>query len=152
MEIKPKLQKNYPYKLIKDMTFEPIEKITIKSSKDAADYARNFYSDDIAIYESVFIILLNRANATTGWAKISQGGITGTVMDVQIICKYAVQSLAKAVVICHNHPSGSLKPSTQDIKATENVKNALKLFEIPLLDHIILTEGSYASFQDEGLL
>ena len=126
--------------------------IKIKGSKDCEVQIRKFYYDDIGIYESFFILLLNRANNTIGHAKISQGGIVGTVVDVRIIAKYCVESLCSSVVLSHNHPSGNLKPSEADIRITKQVKDALKLFDVVVLDHIILTEDSYYSFADEGTL
>lgn len=129
-----------------------IKKVKIKSSQNASDYARNFFSDDLTIYESFFLILLNNANNTTGYVKISQGGITGTLVDVRIIAKYAVDTLASGVIMVHNHPSGTLRPSQADRSITEKVKKALSLFDCKVLDHIILTEDSYFSFADEGIL
>ena len=126
--------------------------IKITSSKDAADYMRQFFSDDIEIYESMFLLLLNRANNTIGWAKISQGGITGTVCDPRIVMKYAVDSLATGVILCHNHPSGNLQPSRADEEITNKCKMALNYLDIKVLDHIILTADNYYSFADEGML
>ncbi len=128
------------------------EKVKMKKSKDIEKYIRQFYSDDIEIYESFFLLLLNRANETIGYAKISQGGITGTVVDVKILLKYVVDSLASGVVVCHNHPSGNLRPSSQDIDITNKIKETLNLLDSQLIDHIILTSESYYSFSDNGLL
>lgn len=127
-----------------------IKKAAIKSSKDAADYARQFYFEDLQIFESAFIILLNNSNNTIAYAKISQGGVCSTVVEPAIIAKYAVDTLAKGVILVHNHPSGSLKPSNGDKKITEKVKNTLAIFDCTLHDHIILTEDDYTSFADEG--
>lgn len=126
------------------------EKIT--NSEDAAKYARNFYFDDVLIYESAFIMMLNNSGKVFAWAKISQGGINSTLVDVKIVAKYAIDSLAASVIFIHNHPSGSRTPSIYDKRFTEDVNKALNLFQIKLLDSIILTEDSYYSFQDEGLL
>ena len=127
-------------------------RVAIRSSKDAADFIRQFYSDDIGIFESFFLLLLDQSNTTTGYAKISQGGIAGTVVDPRIVAKYAIESLSPSVVLCHNHPSGNLKPSDADIAITNKIKAGLQLFDITVLDHIILTEDSYTSFADEGKL
>lgn len=126
------------------------KKVKISSSMDAADYIRNFYHEDIEIYESFFMLILNRANTTVGYVKISQGGIAGTVADIAIIAKYAIDSLASAIIIAHNHPSGNGDPSDNDKRLTTSVANALKLFNINLLDHVILTKASYYSFADNG--
>ena len=125
-------------------------KTKIRSSADSAEIIRQFYSDDIDIFESSFILLLNRANNTIGYAKISQGGITGTVVDPRLVAKYAVESLATAVILAHNHPSGNTEPSIADKEITNKIKNGLKLLDVNLLDHLILTNESYYSLADNG--
>lgn len=127
-------------------------KVKISRSQDANEYARKFYHEDLTIYESMFLILLNAANNTIGYAKISQGGVSGTVVDAQIIAKYAIETLAKAVILVHNHPSGYLKPSQADKDVTEKVKNTLNIFDCKVLDHLIITEDEYFSFGDNGLI
>lgn len=136
------------YELKKMQTEFP--KKTLKSSVESADFIRNFYGDDLEIYESMFILMLNRKNDTIGYAKISQGGICGTVVDVRLVAKYAVDSLATSVILAHNHPSGNTKPSEQDKAITSKIKKALELLDITLLDHIILTVDNYYSFADNG--
>lgn len=149
--VKPKATNSLQYlELKKNPTDFPCIQIT--SAKEAADFIRRFYSDDIGIFESFFILLLNRGNKTIGYAKISQGGIAGTIVDNRIIAKYAVDHLASAVILAHNHPSGTLKPSKQDIQITKKAKEALNLFDIQIHDHIILTEDSFLSFDQENLL
>ena len=113
------------FELKKIQTEFPSEKIT--SSDQAANFIRRFYFDDIEIFESFFILLLNQANKTIGYAKISQGGISGTVVDVRIIAKYAIEALATSVILAHNHPSGNLTPSQSDITITEKIKAGLKI-------------------------
>lgn len=140
------------YKIVKADGGNDVPKKKITSSSDAVDVIRQFYGDDLEIYESVFILLLNRANITIGWAKISQGGISGSVVDLRIVCKYAIDALASGVIIAHNHPSGNLNPSEQDNKVTRSIKEALNTLEIPLHDHVILTADGYYSFADEGLI
>jgi DNA repair protein RadC len=122
----------------------------ISNSNDAYQYIRQFYGHDIHIYESSFILLLNRANKVTGYAKISQGGICGTVVDIRIILKYCVESLCCNVILAHNHPSGALRPSGQDIEITKKIAQSLKLMDISLFDHIILTAESFYSMADNG--
>lgn len=133
-------------------TESEFEKVKITSSADSVRYLRQFYLDDVGIYESFFLMLLNRPNQVIGYVKISQGGITGTVVDPILVAKYAIDSLSKGVILCHNHPSGNLNPSDADRQITEKIKQGLKLFDISVLDHIILTENSYYSFCDEGIL
>jgi len=138
------------FELRKNQTeFQPVK---ILSSDAAYNLIKNFYSDDIEILESCFILLLNNASKAIGYAKISQGGITGTVIDVRIVAKYAVDSLATSVILAHNHPSGNLNPSQADISITEKVKNALALLDIKLIEHLILTVDGFYSFADEGHL
>ena len=125
-------------------------KVKIHTANSAAEFIRKFYCDDIGIFESFFILLLNRSNSTIGYAKISQGGITGTVVDIKIIAKYCVDSLASGVILAHNHPSGNLTPSPSDIAMTKKISEALKLLDTEVLDHIILTEESFYSLKEEG--
>jgi DNA repair protein RadC len=127
-------------------------KVKITTSKQSEEFIRQFYSDDIDIYESFFLLLLNRANITTGYAKISQGGITGTVVDIKIIAKYMIDSLASSCVLAHNHPSGNLKPSQSDIDFTRKTIQALKYIDSTVIDSLILTSDSYYSFSDNGIL
>ena len=83
-------------------------------------------------------------------SKIAQGGICGTVVDMKIIAKMAVDCLASGVIICHNHPSGSLMPSQSDVEMTQKLNGALLLLDTKLLDHIILTADGFYSFADRG--
>lgn len=128
------------------------KKMKITSSKNAAEYARNFFTDDLLIYESTFILLLNRSNNVDAYAKISQGGISGTIVDIRLIAKYALDTLASGVILIHNHPSGNLNPSPQDEAITHKTKEALKLIDVQFLDHLILAEEGYYSFADSGLI
>jgi DNA repair protein RadC len=114
-------------------------KCVINGVPEAEKFARQFYFDDIEIYESMFIILVNRANTTIGYAKISQGGVAGTSVDTQLIAKYAVETLAAGVIIVHNHPSGRVLPSNADITIAKKVKDTLQLFDCKLLDSLILS-------------
>ncbi len=138
------------YKLVKVKS--DYKKTKIASSRDSYDHIRQFYHDDIIIYESFFLLLLNRANNTTGYVKISQGGRFGTVVDISIIAKYAVDSLSASIVLAHNHPSGNEKPSNSDINLTKKIVRGLEYLDITVLDHIILTDDNYYSFADEGLI
>lgn len=124
----------------------------INGELDAYEYAKNFYFDDIGIYESFFIICLNRSNVTIGWSKISQGGTCGTIVDIKIIAKIAIDSLAQAVILVHNHPSGSLEPSKEDDNITKKISEALKLFDIRVLDHLIISEDNYYSYAKNNKL
>ena len=103
-------------------------------------------------HEEFWIILLNRANVVMKKMPVSSGGVAGTVADPKIIFKHALESLASAIILVHNHPSGNLKPSSADIMLTKKMKEAGALLDLPILDHIIFTEHQYYSFADEGLL
>jgi DNA repair protein RadC len=138
------------YKLKKIRT--DIPSAQLKSSSDVANYAKQFYFDDLEIYESMFIILLNRNNNVEGYVKISQGGTAGTVVDTKLILKYAVDSLAHSVILVHNHPSGNVKPSDADRNITNKTKTALSFIDIMILDHVIITTDSHFSFSDEGII
>jgi DNA repair protein RadC len=138
------------YELKKLQTNLPKEKIT--SSKTASNFIRQFYRDDIGIFESFFILLLNKQNQTIGYAKISQGGVSGTVVDIKILAKYAMDSLASNVILAHNHPSGTLEASHADKTITAKITEALNLFDVKVLDHIIITEDSYYSMSNNHQL
>ena len=128
-------------------------KAKIGCSADADEVFRKIWDvDSLPIYESFIALYLNRANNTTGWLKVSQGGTVGTVVDIKMILTAAINSLACSVIVAHNHPSGNTNPSDADIKLTTKLRDACKLLDITLLDSMILTEDSYKSFADEGLL
>jgi DNA repair protein RadC len=124
--------------------------VQIKSSSDANRFVRQFFHDDISMYESFFIVMLNTANRTEAYAKISQGGISATVVDKRIVAKLAVDHLCHGVILCHNHPSGNTQPSQADVNLTKELAQALDLFNIKILDHIIITTDSYLSFADDS--
>ena len=124
----------------------------ITDSAVAAQFARQFYGDDLEIYESFFLILMNCHNKPIAWAKVAQGGINECGVDVMILAKFVVDSLAKNVVLIHNHPSGKLTPSGPDKELTKRVIAALALLGAKVADHIILTASDYYSFRDNGLI
>ena len=124
----------------------------ISSIRNSYEYCKQFYHEDIEIYESLFCIFLNSQNNTIAFAKISQGGLLGTMVDQIIIAKYAVDTLARSVILVHNHPSGALKPSDSDVRITKIVRDALELLNVKTLDHLIISKDGYYSFSDEGLM
>lgn len=132
--------------------FKLSERPKVVTSKDAEKQFRALWSDKIQYVEEMSILLLNRANKVLGFAKISIGGTTGTVVDTKVIFQTALKANANAIILCHNHPSGNLSPSEADIKITKNVREAGKIMEINLLDHLIITDEGYYSFADEGIL
>lgn len=124
------------------------EKPKISGSRDVYDIMHPILAD--LPYEEFWILLLNRANKVMSVQKISQGGVAGTVMDSRIIMKAAIDALASSIILCHNHPSGNIMPSHQDKNITQKVKEAGVIMDIPILDHIIVTESGFYSFADEG--
>lgn len=129
-----------------------IRVMKIGSSEDVDMYVRQFYGDDIDIYESTWALFLDRQNKTIGYAKISQGGISGTVVDVRLILKYALDCLASGIILVHNHPSGNNTTSQQDDAITRKLREACKWMDVTLLDHIVLAGKSYYSYADNGKL
>jgi DNA repair protein RadC len=122
----------------------------IKCSKDVADIFQPILSD--LSHEEFWILFLNRSNKVINRMKLSQGGISGTVTDVRIVMKKAIEYLASGIIVCHNHPSGNLNPSESDTKITQKIKEAGNLMDIQLLDHLIISDKDYYSFADNGVL
>lgn len=122
----------------------------IKSSADVFNIFHPLLSD--LSHEEFWILFLNRSNKPINRMKISQGGISGTVTDVRIIMKKAVENLASGLVVCHNHPSGNNNPSESDIQITQKIREAGTLLDVQLLDHIIIAGSAYYSFADNGLI
>jgi DNA repair protein RadC len=128
----------------------PLEKLIVTNSGDIARYLQTKIKD---YRHEIFVVLfLNRANKINHFEIISEGGITGTVADPRIILRKALEEDAVNIILCHNHPSGSLKPSRADEELTKKIKEAAKLLDITVIDHIIVSEDGYYSFADEGLL
>jgi len=103
-------------------------------------------------HEEMWVLLLNRANKVMKKIQVSKGGIAGTVVDIRMIMKEAIDSLACAMILCHNHPSGNINPSADDNKITQKLKEAGLIMDIRLLDHVILSDGDYYSYLDKGKL
>ncbi len=129
--------------------YEKPEAKKITSSKDAAEIL-NFLAHETE--ENFYCIFLNRANKVITTEFISKGTATGTAVNAQQIARRALELKAQAVVLSHNHPSGNLNPSDADVKVTKIIKDALKLFEIQTLDHVIISNEGYYSFSDNGLM
>ncbi len=128
----------------------PLGKPLITASSDIAYYLQARLKD---YQREVFAVLfLNRANKINHFEIISEGGIAGTVADPRVILKKALEENAVNIVLCHNHPSGSLRPSKADEQLTNKIKEAAGYLDIKVLDHIIVSEDGYYSFADEGLL
>ena len=129
---------------------ETQQKSKITSSADAFKLLNKKLSD--LPHEEFWILLLNRANSVVKMECISKGSVSGTVVDVRLILKPAIESLASGIILSHNHPSGQLKPSEQDISLTKKIKESARLMDVNLLDHLIIGDQKYFSFADEGIL
>ncbi len=128
----------------------PLQKTIISTSRDIAGYLQVRLKD--YRHEVFAVLFLNRANKINHFEIISEGGITGTVADPRVILRKALEEDAVNIILCHNHPSGSLKPSRADEQLTTKIKEAARLLDIAVIDHIIVSETGYYSFADEGLL
>jgi DNA repair protein RadC len=129
---------------------EALNRKQIASSKDVVEIFQPQLGD--LPHEEFWVLLLNRANRILDQVRVSQGGITGTVVDVRVIMKAAVLASASGIILCHNHPSGNSKPSDEDLKITQKVKLAAQSFDITLLDHIVITDQKCTSLADEAML
>ena len=129
---------------------EKLEKTVITNSAGIARHLQALLKDN---KQEVFVVVfLNRGNKIKHTEIISKGGITGTIADPRIILKKALEEEAVSIILCHNHPSGSLKPSRADERLTSKIKEAALFFDIRVIDHIIVSDEGYFSFSEEGLL
>jgi DNA repair protein RadC len=126
------------------------EKPLVKDSKTAFILFQKELGD--LNYENFCVLLLNRANKVLKIVRISDGGITGTVVDQRKVFKVALDNNATSIILGHNHPSGQLTPSAADIDLTKKMKAAGETLDLPVLDHIIVGDGNYYSFADEGIM
>jgi len=129
-------------------------RIKITNSKDAFYILYPLFDvNTIELKEEFILLLLNRANHILGWFKLSSGGTNGTVVDVKLVFMLALNANSENLILCHNHPSNNIKPSDADIKLTNQIKEAGKLMDINVLDHLIIaSNGTYFDFADEGLM
>ena len=125
-------------------------KSKITGSKDAADYFIPLLGD--LNHEEFWVMLLNRGNKIIDTFMVSQGGISGTVIDVRLILKKAIDNLASSLILCHNHPSGTIETSDADLEITKKISDAAKIMDMSVIDHIIIGHNKYLSFADEGML
>ncbi len=167
-----KSAKSKPYKLKNDIVYSGLGNIPtgfipeikvrynrgkkflgkVTKSTDVADFVRKIFGRGQIQLQEVFIVLyLNHQNEIIGYYKHSVGTINSAIIDVRLVFATALASLATSMVLAHNHPSGSLKPSEADLKITDKIIDAGKLLDIKVLDHVILTKSSYYSFADEDM-
>ena len=134
-----------------DKKLKKSELLKITSSKDAYHIFKRVFNADTFHWSEEFILLcLNNSNKVVGFYKLSSGGMTGTVVDVRMIFTTALNCLATAIIIAHNHPSGRLEPSEADKAITRRIKEASKTLDISVLDHLIITDEDFYSFADNG--
>lgn len=137
------------------LSYKPknISKYNVTCSEDAYKYLLSTYKKGTICYKEYFkALFLNQANQVLGYTLISGGGLTETTADVRLIFQAALLTNSVALILAHNHPSGNLKPSPEDIRLTKQVRDAAQLMRIKILDHIILSDTEYYSFADEGML
>ncbi len=128
-----------------------VDRFKVVGSQSVASALREFWPSYDHI-EFMYMIMLNRQNQILGYHQVSKGGITGTIIDLRVIYQVALKANASAIIIAHNHPSGNLEPSETDKKITREVKDAGKILNIALVDHIILTTDGFHSMADDGQL
>ncbi len=129
------------------------ERVQIHRSSDAYNTLRKLWQEDTIEYrEQFYVLYLNRSNTVLGYFLHSIGGVAGTMVDVRQILGIALKANASSIIVSHSHPSGNLKTSEADKSITRKIVEAAKLFDISVLDHLILTKSSYYSFADEGVM
>jgi DNA repair protein RadC len=123
----------------------------VTQSNDIYNYCKEIWTD-IEYVEKFVILLLNKNLKILGWKLVSQGGVSGTVVDPKIIFQTALKANASCIVMIHNHPSGNLDPSREDKKITKKIYEGGKILDIQLIDHLIISKEGYCSFIDKGLI
>ena len=132
---------------------KPSQRPRINGSRDAFNILKENWDDGkIELVEQFKAVFTNRANKVLGILDVSTGGVTGTVADPRVIFAAAIKASACGLIVAHNHPSGNLIASQSDIELTTRLREAGKILEVQLLDHIIITTEGYFSFADEGML
>lgn len=129
---------------------EVVDRPLVRSSRDAHDILRPLVAD--LPHEEFWLLLLDRGNCMLDRCRVSQGGMHGTVADPKLIFREALEKRASSVVLCHNHPSGQLRPSMEDIQLTKKLIDGGRLLDILVQDHLIIAQGGYFSFADNGQL
>jgi len=130
---------------------KPSKRPLVKCAKDVYEVLNKFWNaDQLELRETFFMILLNNHGRVMGIVELSHGGFTGVVVDTKMVFGVALKACACSIVVAHNHPSGNLKPSTQDIKVTQRLKAAGEILELPMQDHLIVSAEGYLSLEEEG--
>jgi len=130
---------------------KPSNQTKVTCSRDAYNYVASMWPD-IDYKERFAMLLLSRSNKVLGLSWISQGGISGTVVDVRLIFQAALKANASSMILLHNHPSGQLEASDADLRITRKIKSGGDVLDISVLDHLIITSEKFVSLADEGLM
>lgn len=128
------------------------EKNQICNSESARKILAPFFEEYHNVREAVYALYLNRANNVIGVLRVSEGSINACTVDPRLVLKPALELLASSIILAHNHPSGTLKPSLADKQITNQIKDGAKLLDMELVDHLIFSDEGYISFADEGLM
>lgn len=154
-----RVEKNTEWKMVAEVELsyrnvvKPSQRPRVTSSKEGYDLLLSSWDENrIEFVEEFKILLLNTANKVLGIFEVSKGGVAGTVADPKLIFMAALKCNASAIILSHNHPSGNLNPSSQDLYITKKIVEGGKLLDIRILDHLIITIEGYYSFSDEGVL
>lgn len=130
-----------------------VDRRTVRVPRDVVDYLRAVWDrHTIELTEHCLVVCLNAAHHPIGWVKVASGGFSSASVDLRLVFGVAVQTASSAIVLAHNHPSGSLEPSPEDIRLTRRLKDAGELLGIKVLDHIILTRDGSVSLAEHGLV
>jgi DNA repair protein RadC len=128
------------------------EKAVVTSSQDAAKILSVAFENCMEHHEEVYVLFLNKACRVLGISNVSKGGIDRSTIDIRIILQTALKSSCSSILLAHNHPSGSIRPSSDDLAMTKIIQKGCEAIGIKFLDHVIMSEENYCSFADEGLL
>jgi len=129
---------------------KPSEQVKVNQSQECYALLIDLWSNKLEYVEEFYILLLNKGNRVLGISKISEGGISGTVVDPKRIFQVALMANATLIILAHNHPSGNHQPSETDDRITKKIRDAGSLLDIGVLDHLIITKEEYFSFADNG--
>lgn len=131
-----------------------LKSLSVTNSREVAELLfKNWDNGTIGLHETFKVVFLNQSNKVKGIYPLSQGGITGTLVDLRILFAITLKTLSVGIILAHNHPSGKLRASGPDKQLTQKIKGAAQLFDVQVLDHIILApDGGYYSFADNGIL
>lgn len=132
---------------------KPSQRYKVTNSKESYNlFMKRWDMDKFYLVEEMYALFLNRSNRVLGIMPISSGGYSGTVVEIRLLLTVALKCAATGIILAHNHPSGSKQPSMADEQLTRKIKEAASFHDIGILDHIIVSDDSYFSFADEGLL